>query len=215
MAEKKTASGSKQGSYPVPDGTATAERTVRKSRFVAAVGRAKTAEEAREFVERVKKSHPAAAHNCHAFVACAPGGTATGFGDDGEVSGTAGRPMLSLLEHGGVGEIAAVVSRYFGGVKLGTGGLVRAYSGCLADALSGLSVRERVPVRSGRVVFPPAFENSMRLLFGKTGVEITSVERGREVRFAIEAPLGEADGLSEKIASRTRGEHEIAWDPES
>ena len=215
MAAKKTASESKPGSYHVPGGTATAERTIRKSRFVATVGRAKTAEAAREFVERVKKLHSAAAHNCHAFVACAPGGTVTGFGDDGEVSGTAGRPMLALLEHGGVGEIAAVVSRYFGGVKLGTGGLVRAYSGCLADALSELPVREQVPVRSGRVVFPPAFENSIRLLFEKAGVEITSVERGREIRFGIEAPVGEADGLSEKIASRTRGENKIAWDPES
>lgn len=215
MAGKKTASGAKEGSYPVPDGTATAERVVRKSRFVATVERARTAEEAREFVERVKRSHPGAAHNCHAFLACAPGGTATGFGDDGEVSGTAGRPMLALLEHGGVGEIAAVVSRYFGGVRLGTGVLVRAYSCCLRDALSELSVKEQVPARAGKVVFPPAFENSIRVLFEKAGVEITSVERGREVRFGIEAPLGEADGLSGKIASRTRGEHEIEWDPVS
>lgn len=213
MTGKKTASGAKGGSYPVPDGTAAAQRVVRKSRFVAAVARAKSAEEAREFVEKVKKEHPGAAHNCHAFVACAPGGTATGFGDDGEVSGTAGRPMLALLEHGGVGEIAAVVSRYFGGVRLGTGGLARAYSGCLRDALSELPVKERVPARAGRVVFPPAFENSIRLLFEKTGVEITSVERGRTVSFGIEVPLAEADGLSGKIASRTRGEHEIDWDP--
>lgn len=212
MAEKKTGREAKQGSYPVPDGTAAARRVVRKSRFVAIVERARTAEEAGEFVERVKRNHPGAAHNCHAFLACAPGGTATGFGDDGEVSGTAGRPMLALLEHCGVGEIAAVVSRYFGGVRLGTGGLVRAYSGCLRDALSELSVKEQVPARAGRVVFPPAFENSIRILFEKTGVEITSVERGRTVSFGIEVPLAEAGGLSEKIASRTRGEHEIDWD---
>ena len=215
MTGKKSASGEKPGSYPVPDGTATAERVIRKSRFVATVGRARDAEAAREFVERVKEDHPGAAHNCHAFLACAPGGTATGFGDDGEVSGTAGKPMLALLEHGGVGEIAAVVSRYFGGVKLGTGGLVRAYSGCLRDALSGLSLKEQVPAQTGRVVFPPAFENSMRVLFEKTGVEITSVDRGRMVSFGIEAPVAEADGLSDKIASRTRGEHEIDWDPAS
>ena len=166
---------------------------------------------AREFVARVKEEHPGASHNCYAFVACAPGGTDTGFGDDGEVSGTSGKPMLSLLENRGIGEIVAVVSRYYGGTRLGTGGLVRAYSGILRDALSELSVKLQVPVRRGRVTFSHAHENSMRILFGKAGVTITDIERGEMISFVIEAPATTADGLEEEIASRTRGEHGIEW----
>ena len=100
-------------SYRVPAGVSTAELTVKKSRFIATVGRAGTRGEAEDFIESVRVLHPTASHNCYAFLACAPGGTDIGFGDDGEVSGTAGRPMMTLLEHSGIGEIAAVVTRYF------------------------------------------------------------------------------------------------------
>lgn len=198
-------------SYHVPKGTVNSERTIKKSRFVATVGRARNPAAAREFVARVRDRHTGASHNCYAFVACAPDGTDTGFGDDGEVSGTAGKPMLSLLENSGIGEIVAVVSRYYGGTKLGTGGLVRAYSGTLRSALSELSVKLQVPVRPGRVTFSPAHENSIRILLRKAGVTITEVEREEMISFKIEVPAAMAEVLEEKISSRTRGEHVIEW----
>lgn len=198
-------------SYQVPAGVATAELTIKKSRFIATVGRADTRQEAEDFIESVRDLHPSASHNCYAFLACAPGGTDIGFGDDGEVSGTAGRPMMTLLEHSGIGEIAAVVTRYFGGIKLGPGGLLRAYTDSLKAALGELELKDHVPVRAGHLVFSYAHENSIRILFEKSGVTITSVERGEDVRFGFTAPLGVVASLEEKVASLTRGKSRLVW----
>ena len=198
-------------SYQVPAEVATAQRVVRKSRFVATVGRAATKQDAEDFIESVRNLHPTASHNCYAFLACAPGGDNIGFGDDGEVSGTAGRPMLTLLEHSGIGEIAAVVSRYFGGIKLGPGGLLRAYTDSLRAALGELELKEHVPVRAGHIVFSYAHENSIRVLFKKSGVTITSVERGEDIRFGFTAPLGVVASLEERVASLTRGKSKLVW----
>lgn len=198
-------------SYEVPAGVSTAELTIKKSRFIATVGRAGTRDEAEDFIESVRVLHPTASHNCYAFLACAPGGTDIGFGDDGEVSGTAGRPMMTLLEHSGIGEIAAVVTRYFGGIKLGPGGLLRAYTDSLRAALEELELKEQVPVRAGHLVFSYPHENSIRILFEKSGVTITGVERGEDVRFDFTAPFGVAASLEERVASLTRGKSSIVW----
>ncbi len=197
--------------YRVPARVSTAELTIKKSRFIATVGRAGARREAEDFIESVRVLHPAASHNCYAFLACAPGGTDIGFGDDGEVSGTAGRPMMTLLEHSGIGEIAAVVTRYFGGVKLGPGGLLRAYTDSLRAALEELELKEHVPARAGHLVFSYAHENSIRILFEKLGVTITSIERGEDVRFDFMAPLSVAASLGERVASLTRGKSRLVW----
>ena len=198
-------------SYQVPAGVSTAQRIIKKSRFIATVGRAGTRGEAEDFIESVRALHPAASHNCYAFLACAPGGTDIGFGDDGEVSGTAGRPMMTLLEHSGVGEIAAVVTRYFGGIKLGPGGLLRAYTDSLRAALGELELKEHVPVRAGHLVFSYAHENSIRILFEKSGVTITGIERGEDVRFDFTVPLVAVASLEERVASLTRGKSSLVW----
>ena len=197
--------------YRVPARVSTAELTIKKSRFIATVGRAGARREAEDFIESVRVLHPAASHNCYAFLACAPGGTDIGFGDDGEVSGTAGRPMMTLLEHSGIGEIAAVVTRYFGGVKLGPGGLLRAYTDSLRAALEELELKEHVPARAGHLVFSYAHENSIRVLFEKLGVTITSIERGEDVRFDFMAPLSVTASLGERVASLTRGKSRLVW----
>lgn len=198
-------------SYQVPAGVSTARRIVKKSRFIATVGRAGTRGEAEDFIGSVRILHPAASHNCYAFLACAPGGADIGFGDDGEVSGTAGRPMMTLLEHSGIGEIAAVVTRYFGGIKLGPGGLLKAYTDSLRAALEELELKEHIPARAGHLVFSYAHENSIRILFEKSGVTITSIERREDVRFDFTAPLGVAASLEENIASLTRGKSRLVW----
>jgi len=198
-------------SYKVPAGASTAQLVIKKSRFIATVSRAGTRREAEDFIESVRALHPAASHNCYAFLACAPGGADIGFGDDGEVSGTAGRPMMTLLEHSGIGEIVVVVTRYFGGIKLGPGGLLRAYTDSLRAALGELELKEHVPVRAGHIVFSYAHENSIRVLFEKSGVTITSVERGEDVRFGFTAPLGVVASLEERVASLTKGKFKLVW----
>ena len=120
--------------YLVPDlpsgGFFREEETVKRSRFIVTVGRAASPEAAHAFIERIREEHSQATHNCWAFNAGEPGSTAqVGASDDGEPKGTAGRPMLTAVLHSGIGEVVVVVTRYFGGILLGTGGLVRAYQG--------------------------------------------------------------------------------------
>lgn len=139
--------------YPIPDLASGVfhreEEVIRRSRFIVTLAHTPDTASAQAFISTVRREFPDATHNCWAFAAGAPGATArVGFSDDGEPHGTAGRPMLTMLLHGGVGEVAAVVTRYFGGVKLGTGGLVRAYQGAVRLGLDTLPRRERVvPVR--------------------------------------------------------------------
>lgn len=121
-----------------------AEETVRRSRFIVTMARVSSPEEAKAFIDRIREEHAGATHNCWAYNAGAPGDTAqVGASDDGEPKGTAGRPMLTALLHSDVGEVAAVVTRYFGGILLGTGGLVRAYQGSVKLGLEGLPVTLR------------------------------------------------------------------------
>lgn len=99
------------------------EEVIRRSRFIVSMARVQGPDQAKAFIERIRVEHPDATHNCWAFQAGPAGSTAfAGCSDDGEPKGTAGRPMLTVLLHCGVGEIAAVVTRYFGGTLLGTGG---------------------------------------------------------------------------------------------
>ncbi len=117
---------------------------IKRSRFIATVAHASTEEDAKTFVSTIKKEFPDATHNCWAYVAGPPGDSArVGMSDDGEPHGTAGKPILTVLLHSEIGEVVAVVTRYFGGTKLETGGLVRAYSGSVKNALAGLSTEEK------------------------------------------------------------------------
>src|SRR5690349_11838554 len=132
--------------YLIPAGTHRTEEEINRSRFVTTFGYTPTVEAARAFIETVSNEFGDASHNCWAYVVGPPGSTGQiGMSDDGEPHGTAGRPMLTVLLHSGVGDICAVVTRYFGGTLLGTGGLVKAYSGGVQLALVDLPTIERVP----------------------------------------------------------------------
>jgi uncharacterized YigZ family protein len=134
--------------YPIPAARVRFQETITRSRFITTVAAAATPQEARGLVAEVRAEFPDATHHCYAFVSGPPGSTAQiGMSDDGEPSGTAGRPMLGVLLGSGVGDIVAVVTRYFGGTKLGTGGLVRAYSGGVRAALAELPLGEKVLLR--------------------------------------------------------------------
>jgi len=121
---------------------ATAEIEVKRSRFLGQVARVRTEEQARAVVERARKEHWDARHHCSAFV-LGPDAAVLRSSDDGEPSGTAGAPMLEVLRGRGVSDVAAVVTRYFGGVLLGAGGLVRAYSEAVRAALDAADLVER------------------------------------------------------------------------
>lgn len=139
--------------YVVPDQPVMAELEIKKSRFIAYAARAASREEALCAISHMQESYPDARHHCWAYVTGNPSSaTSAAMNDDGEPSGTAGKPILNVIQHKNIGDIVVVVSRYFGGVKLGAGGLVRAYSGAAEEAISSLQLTEkvrRVPVTIG------------------------------------------------------------------
>jgi uncharacterized YigZ family protein len=140
--------------YLVPNGTAHWEQEMKKSRFIAAISRASSPEEAKAWVSKQRALHVNARHHCWAFVAGSPQDSqCLGFSDDGEPSSTAGKPILAQLQGSGLGEICAVVIRYSGGVKLGTGGLVRAYGTTTKEALGLLPVELYIPQRYLKLSF--------------------------------------------------------------
>ncbi|MCG7568017.1 YigZ family protein [Pseudoalteromonas sp. CnMc7-15] len=132
--------------YSYPSEPLSYEEEIKKSTFIVHVAHTPDISAAKDFIADINRRYPDARHNCWAHVAGAPGGSHVyGFSDDGEPNGTAGKPMLNVLQGSGLGEICAVTTRYFGGIKLGTGGLVRAYGGTLNNALAQLVTQVKVP----------------------------------------------------------------------
>lgn len=195
------------GRYLVPaPGIHRSETRVRRSRFIVQVARVEDQGDARDFVAAVREGRPDATHHCWAFVAGPPGSTAhVGMSDDGEPHGTAGRPILNMLLHSGVGDVVAVVTRYFGGVKLGTGGLARAYAGSVGEALEALRTVEKVDFIRVRIVVPFSSLDGVHRALGAMGVERPDATYGE--RATLEADLTpEAVGeLAEQIASLSAG----------
>ena len=126
-------------SYLSVSGETVNETVIERSRFICKIRRVGNEDEARAFIEEVRKEHSTATHNCYAYVASEDGNLMK-FSDDGEPQGTAGMPMLDVLKNKKLMMTAAVVTRYFGGIKLGAGGLVRAYSGAVSACLSGAEI---------------------------------------------------------------------------
>ena len=141
--------------YPVPGGPGRAEIEVRRSRFLARVEPATSPEQARAVVADARESEPQARHHCHAWV-LGPDGVLVHAQDDGEPAGTAGAPILDALHGSGLRDVVAVVTRWFGGTLLGTGGLVRAYGDATRAALAAVPTATRRRVRRVRLDVAPA-----------------------------------------------------------
>lgn len=120
-----------------------AEIVEKKSKFIANVFYVESVEEAEEYIKQIKKEHKLARHNCYAFSVFSRDGITDRFSDDGEPSGTAGAPMLNIISSKKITNILVVVTRYFGGILLGTGGLVRAYTGAFQEALDKVNIIEK------------------------------------------------------------------------
>ena len=132
--------------YKYPANNVFHQEEIKKSTFIVHIAHTPDIDCAKAFIKSIEQKYADARHNCWAHVAGNPGGSHVyGFSDDGEPNGTAGKPMLNVLVGSGLGEITAVITRYFGGIKLGTGGLVRAYGGSLNNALAKLETVLKVP----------------------------------------------------------------------
>lgn len=193
--------------YAIPSRIYRVEELIQRSRFITTAAHAPDANAANAFVDSVRELFPDATHHCWAFVAGPPGSTAhIGMSDDGEPHGTAGRPMLTVLLHSGVGEVVTVCTRYFGGVKLGTGGLSRAYAGGVKLLLQTLPTElkiKRVHV-SVRVAYPHV--ESLQRLLDDLEVVVEHEEYGEEVKYQIAVPAMTLETLREQLAQLTSGE---------
>lgn len=202
--------------YPVPAATIEVEEVIRRSRFVTRLGRATSREEAARFVQEARSRFPGATHHCWAFNAGAPGSTAQiGMSDDGEPRGTAGRPMLTVLLHSKIGEAVAVCTRYYGGVKLGTGGLARAYSGGVKLALEACPTIERVDREP--VLVAVAYEAAERVRRALRGLDaiIEETRFGAEVCYHVFIRRGRRAELVAAVADLTAGRGVVSDAPAS
>lgn len=199
--------------YPVPAETCRTEEVIKHSRFITTVTHAETEEDAKSFVQQVREEFPDAGHNCWAYVVGPPGSTLTvGMSDDGEPRGTAGKPMLAVLTNCGIGDIAAVVTRYWGGVKLGKGGLVRAYSGGVQQALRSLQLTEFVQrVRLTVEIDYPSVTSFQRML-PDYEVEVSTEAFGERAVYVIELPDTRVEAFETAVVDLTNGKADIAQD---
>ncbi len=150
--------------YPIPAREARAEIEVINSRFIASAAPAFSVEEARAFISRIRAEFPDASHHVPAFLIGYGASVTAHCTDDGEPSGTAGRPALAVLQGSGLGDVVVVVTRYFGGTKLGTGGLVHAYGAAVKEVLAVLPRAEKVPTHTVMLACEYSLFERVRLL---------------------------------------------------
>jgi len=151
--------------YPIPAQTVRTETTIKRSRFIATLGYANTVVAARTFIQQIRAEMPDATHHVYAFRIGYGGSVIEGLSDYGEPAGTAGKPVMAVIRGADLGDVVIVVTRYFGGTKLGTGGLVRAYSGAAKAALDVLPITEKVTTVPVELTLSyPAYDQVKRLL---------------------------------------------------
>ena len=184
------------------------EITEKKSRFIATIRPVETEEEALAFLEEMKKKYWDARHNCSAYVlgerqeilCCS---------DDGEPSQTAGKPMMDVLTGAGLTNVAAVVTRYFGGTLLGTGGLVRAYSAAVQESLKNSRIITKY--LGTRLLVETDYNGIGRLqyLFGQRQIPMTDTEYTDHVNFTVLVPVSKTAELTKAITEATNGQAKI------
>lgn len=194
------------GSYFIPSRNIWIEQEIKRSRFIATIGHVRGREEARQFIVKAQEQWPGANHYCWAFVAGNPAKTMDiGMSDGGEPQGTAGRPILNVLRHSGIGEVAAVVIRYFGGIRLGTGGLVRAYAGSVQKALEELPLDQFVPSKRLKFALPYADEDALRRLLSEQGFALVDICYTHEVEITACLPCSDVPAFGKQVRDRFRG----------
>ncbi|WP_394245136.1 YigZ family protein [Vibrio astriarenae] len=190
--------------YLIPQQATSFEEEIKKSVFITHLAHTPTIEAAKAFVDEVKRKHAGARHNCWGFVAGRPENSMMwGFSDDGEPSGTAGKPILAQLSGSGVGEIAAVVTRYSGGIKLGTGGLVKAYGGGVQQALKLLQTIEKKITTNLIVELDYGFVPILQSMLGQFGAQEVQANYGAGVELMIEIEVNQVVPFREAVINKS------------
>ncbi len=195
--------------YRFVDGTYEIRNEIKHSIFIATVKGEVDRDSAEEFVKSIKKKYADATHNCYAYISD-ENGNATRFSDDGEPSGTAGQPILDVIRKQNLVKTAIVVTRYFGGIKLGAGGLVGAYSGAASDVVNASTISQKiecggVDIASDYATFAP-IEKYLR----RANIHIDNIEYGNDVRCTVFVPTDDVDALIATLTELSSGRAQIS-----
>lgn len=174
--------------YLIPTSTVTSEQTIKQSRFICYLGQGISIPQIIDEFDQIRNLHPKADHVCWAYIAGPPTTADKGSSDDGEPRGTAGRPMLNLLEHTGYGEIWTAVVRYFGGIKLGKGGLIRAYTSSVQQGLSLVKTRTRQSLLHCQLLLDYNLLPIIEQLCNQYAVEIVETIYREQVQVEVQVP---------------------------
>jgi uncharacterized YigZ family protein len=192
--------------YPIPDGQSRIELRVKNSRFIGRAGYAPSVEAAKAFIEQVKAENPGHSHAVYAFAVGHGASVRHGKSDAGEPKGAAGRPALAVVKGSGLGDVTVVIIRYFGGTKLGTGGLVKAYTEATQLALAELPLTEKVARQSVQVTLPYSFyEQGQRLIKSHHG-QVEAEEFAAAVTLRLSFTIDELPVFETALAEATSGQ---------
>lgn len=199
-----------QNGYLIPnlkgDSIHRTELIVKKSRFITSIGHCRGTDACKAFIKKIAAEFHDARHNCFAFCGGMPGDLGhAGCSDDGEPSGTAGKPMLTVLSHCGAGEIACVITRYFGGILLGTGGLVKAYQDGVKQALETLPLTPMIITKTVYAEISPRFVTLMHKLLAECGGEVKTSSFAQKAVFELELPEKELSFFCNKLQDLCSG----------
>lgn len=192
-------------SYFIPKETVQVEFRVSNSRFYGTIGRADTVEDAKAFIRAVRDEMPDASHHVYAFKVGYGSSVTEGMSDDGEPSGTAGPPALAVVRGADIGDIVLVITRYFGGTKLGTGGLVHAYGQTAREAISALKTEEKISRKTIGFDVPYNLYERVKRLVDEYAADIEEEDFAAEVTLMIRIPEDNLDGFSNALRDLSAG----------
>ncbi len=189
----------------VPAGRVDREIKVKNSRFIASLSLAKDVKSAKEFIRRMKEKYPDATHHVPAYIIGHGASKITHTNDDGEPSGTAGRPALNVLEGSGLGDVVVVITRYFGGSELGTGGLVRAYSDAVRAVLEIVPKAMKANGHIIEVTTPYPYYEMISRIAKSSQALIKDEEFTSDVKLLIHIPVDNYEDFRRKLLDLTSG----------
>lgn len=191
--------------YSIPLHGIRREHVVVNSRFIATLAPVFSIDEARAFIARIKKEFADASHNVPAYI-IGGGNTVTEyFSDDGEPSGTAGKPALTVLRGSGLGDVAVVVTRYFGGTLLGTGGLVKAYTESTQMVVQAAGRGRRVPVHVAMAAIPYNLLERVRLLVARLGGKVLAEDFAADITMTLQFPVDSFEAFQSNLRELSAG----------
>lgn len=191
--------------YLIPEREARAEILVVNSRFIASAAPAFSVELAREFIARIRSEFSDASHHVPAFLIGSGASVTAHCSDDGEPSGTAGRPALAVLQGSGLGDVVVVVTRYFGGTKLGTGGLVHAYGAAVKEVLAVLPRAEKIPTYTVMLACEYSLFERIRLLITEFHGQVLDEEFAVDVTLTARFATWYLEPFQDRLRELSRG----------